>query len=285
MLVTIEMQMAANRIFVAFCLAALVVSGANASSLIAYLSAPGQTSSIIAGVQTETFNDPSLLSGVLTYDSPIGVYTALGPNYLSQTVTRIPVVAADQYGGADGSDYMYVGIRESGDASSVDVVFSQQVDYFGFWWSAGDPENTITIYDHGKLVAQFTTSEIIDLLDNLSGEVIALNGDTYSSSSYYGNPNPAYLGKDSSETFGYVSLVASGFTFDEVVFGNIGPSGFENDNNSIHVGPLNIPADYGSFVKISNLAFTDPVPEPATGGLAGAIIGLGLIAGRKKIFR
>ena len=128
------------------------------------------------------------------------------------------------------------------------------------------------------------TGDITSLLKNPAGQVVALNGDTYSSSSYYGNPSAEFLGQDSSEPFGYVSLVTTGFTFNEVVFSNIGGSGFENDNNSVYSGSLDIPGDYSSFVEVSDLPFTNPTPEPSTAGLAGAIIAAGLIAGRKKIF-
>jgi hypothetical protein len=114
-----------NRTFLAFCLNTLAVSALSASTLVAYLSAPGQTSSIVAGVEAETFNDLSLIAGLMTYNYVIGVYSAVSPNSYGQTVARIPVVAADQYGGADGTDYMYAGQRQTGGATTVDLVLSQ----------------------------------------------------------------------------------------------------------------------------------------------------------------
>ena len=272
-----------NRIFSVYCLTALAGSALSASSLSAYLSPPGQTSSIVAGVKTETFNNPGLLAGVMTYNSAIGVYSAVSPNAYGQTVTRIPVVTADAYGGADGSDYMYAGKRKNGDATAVDLLLSQASNYFGFWWSAGDATNVISIYDDGQFVAQFTTGDITTLLQNPSGQVVALNGDTYSSSSYYGNPTTEFPGQDSSEPFGYVSLVAAGFSFNEIVFSNIGGSGFETDNNSVYSGSVNIPQNYSSFVEVSDPPFVVHAPEPATAGLAGVMIAAGLLAGRKKI--
>ena len=270
-----------NRIVLISLLGSLAAGTMNASSLIAYISAPGQTSSIVAGASTETFNDSAWLAGVTSYNSVLGVYTAISPNSSGQTVTRIPVIAADQYGGADGSDYMYAGQRQDGDATAVDLHLTNPANYFGFWWSAGDATNVISIYDQGVFVAQFTTSDITTLLSNPT--VTALNGTTYSSSSYYGNPTTAFLGQDSSEPFGYVSLVANGFQFDEVVFSNLGGSGFENDNNSVYSGALNIPKDYSSFVEVSDLPFSS-VPEPGTLGLTGGVLIAVLITSRKRFF-
>ncbi len=270
-----------NRIVLISLLGTLAAGTMSASTLVAYLSSPGQTSSIVSGVSTENFNDPAWLAGVTSYNSAIGVYSAISPNSSGQTVTRIPVIPADQYGGADGSDYMYAGQRQDGDATSIDLHLTQPANYFGFWWSAGDATNVISIYDQGVFVAQFTTSDITTLLGNPT--VTALNGTTYTSSSYYGNPTSTFLGQDAGEPFGYVSLVANGFQFDEVVFSNIGGSGFENDNNSVYSGALNIPRDYSSFVEVSDLPFT-AAPEPGTLGLAGGALIAILISGRKRFF-
>jgi len=223
--------------------------------------------SVIPGVVTETFDDPALL----TLISPTGFTSPIG-TYVGNT-SRIPVIAADQYGGAGNSDYMYVGSRQGGDSTSVTLTLATPADYFGFWWSAGDAANRISVYSKGVLVAQFQTSDITSLLAN--NPLIALDGTTqYQSSSWYGNPNTGqFHGMDSAEPFAYVNLVATGFTFDKVVLDNATNSGFENDNNSVYDGIVNIPRDFPSFVKVVDVPFENsPVPEPSYSMLLGLLL-------------
>lgn len=242
-----------------------VGGGLKANSLIAYVSPPGVMSSAISGAATETFNDPNLLtSQSTTYASVIGVYSVASGFVM-------PVIDADQYGGADGSQYMYVGQRRGGDATTVSLALPSPVNYFGFWWSAGDPLNRISVYSGGIFLASFQTDDITSLLS--SPTVQAIDGSVYQSHDYYGNPNVGpNQGADAGEPFAYVSLVATGFSFDEVVFDNAGGSGFENDNNSVYAGALNIPRDYTDFVKVTDVPFNS-VPEPSS----FALISLGAI--------
>ena len=236
---------------------------ASAATLSVYLSPPGQMSSVIPGVVTEDFNAVALLtSSSTTYDSNIGIYTV--PNGF-----RMPVIAADQYGGANNSQYMYVGSRHAGDATTVTLTLDVAANYFGFWWSAGDSKNRMTIYNNGTVLAVFQTSDITSLLAN--NPVVAINGTQYQTSAFKGNPNTgAFHGQDGSEPFSYVNLVALGVTFDKIVFDNNGSSGFENDNHSVYTGVVDIPRDFPSFAKVVDVPFVnDPVPEPGTGILLG----------------
>ncbi len=252
-------------------------AASHASTLTVYLSPPGAMSSEIPNVTTETFNDPALLNSVATsYQSVIGQYSVAN-GY------RIPVISYDQYGGAGNSDYLYVGTRRTGDATSVTLDLAAPADYFGFWWSAGDPLNRISVYRQGVLVAQFQTSDITTLL--ASSPLIALNGTNYLSSSYYGNPNTgsgSHTGQDSGEPFAYVNLVADGFMFDSLVLDNNGTSGFETDNQSVSSNPVNIPQDFGSFVKVTDLSFSSPVPEPSYAALGGLLLATLLYKGRGR---
>ena len=238
---------------------------AQAASITVYLSPPGDTASVIPGVVTETFDDPALLTLTSStgFASPIGTYLGNTP--------RVPVILADQYGGAGNSAYMYVGSRQGGDSTSVALTLATPADYFGFWWSAGDALNRISVYSNGVLVAQFQTSDITDLLAN--NPLYALNGTTYPTSAYYGNPNSGqFHGQDNAEPFAYVNLVANGFTFDKLVLDNNGSSGFENDNNSVFTGTVNIPRDFPSFVKVVDVPFiNDQVPEPGYSMLLGLL--------------
>src|SRR6202142_2015125 len=82
---------------------------AQAASLTACLSPPGQMQSVIPGVATETFDELPLLTLINSagFASPIATYVG--------NTSRIGVIAAHQYGGAGNSDYMYVGSRQGGD--------------------------------------------------------------------------------------------------------------------------------------------------------------------------
>jgi hypothetical protein len=262
-------------------LAAAVVSmlgvPAHAASLSVYLSPPGAMSSVLPGVLTEDFNNSALLNPVAgaSYGSPIGTYSVPAGK-------KMAVIAADDYGGANNSQYMYVGNRRTGDALVVTLDLSTPRNYFGFWWSAGDASNRLSLYSGGLLIATFQTSDITTML--ATSPIYALDGVTsYLSSQYKGNPNTGpYSGHASGESFAYVNLVATGFAFDKIVFDNNGTSGFENDNHSVLTGNVDIPRDFPSFVKVVDVPFiNNPVPEPGTGALAGAALMGGLVALRK----
>jgi hypothetical protein len=244
---------------------------AGAATLSAYLSAPGEVATEINGATTETFNEVTLTGNQYnsnTLVSPIGTYVS--------NSTRIPIIAADQYGGALGSQYMYVGTRTGGDSTVVTLTLNSSADYFGFWWSAGDAANEIQVYSGNALVATFTTASLTSFLSTPT--VTALNGTPYVSSTYYGNPNAGpFNGQDSQEPFAYVDLVATGFTFNKLVLTNDASSGFENDNNSIFDGSVNVPRDYTSFVKVEDIPVNTPVPEPNYGVLMGAVVAAGAL--------
>jgi hypothetical protein len=90
----------ARRPALALLFASLTAHILGASTLVAYISPPGAMSSTVAGVTTEAFNSiVTPLSLNATYNSSIGVYS---PN----SGARIPIVAADQYGGASSSKYI-----------------------------------------------------------------------------------------------------------------------------------------------------------------------------------
>ena len=251
------------------------LGNAGATTFAAYISPPGAVATNISGATTETFNGVSLTNntnGSGPFVSPIGTYT--GNN------ARVPVIAADQYGGAFGSQYMYVGSRTGGDSTSVTINLNSPANYFGFWWSAGDPLNQVTVYQGSVEIAQFTTADLTTFLAN--NPVYALNGTSYNTADYYGNPTPAFSGQDRGEPFAYVNLVATGFQFDTIVMDNNGTSGFENDNNSIFAGGLNIPRDYSQLLFVEDVPYVNPptpspIPEPNYGILMGLMLAGGLI--------
>ena len=244
----------------------------HAGTIEAYVEAPTVQSSSVGGITTETFNG-----------LPVGFYgtsvsTAIG-TYEGTSADPFEIISADQYGGAGGSgNYFAVG-SETGspgvDAVTLDL--SSENNYFGFWWSAGDVNNSITLLQNGTVLATFTTAELVALLPNSSATTVtAIDGAQYNTINYYGNPND---GQDANEPFAYVDIIATGLEFNQVLFSNPGNTGFESDNHSVANGVTQPPS---GDVIIGTLQLT--TPEPTSWALA--ILGLGaLIFGRIRVVR
>lgn len=221
-----------------------LLSEARAASVSMYISAPGQQTSTITGVTTETFNSLTTGNRTTNYNSTIGTYV------LSAT-TPFNIQDANQYGGASNSRYMTFG-AQSGTTNAVVLNLTSPQTYFGMWWSAGDVNNGISLYSGGQLIARFATSSINTMLQ--AGSVFALNGTEYQSSAYFGNPNNS---QNNAEPYAYIHFFASTGTFDRIVFDNSGmtSTGFENDNHSIHATRRTPRPDYVGVPE---------VPEPST---------------------
>ncbi len=219
-----------------------IVPPGTSGTLQVFISPPGAQSTTVSGVATETFNEVTLTGnkyGSNTLASAIG-------NYAGNS-TRIPIIAADQYGGANSSQYMYVGSRTTGDSTSVTLTLTSPVNYFGFWWSAGDQNNRVALYSGSTLYGTFSTADLLSFLNNGQGAITASNGTQYSAGSYFGNPNITSGSNDSTEPFAYVSFVITGnATINKIVFYNQSSSGFESDNHSVisSGGSVVIPSTY-----------------------------------------
>jgi hypothetical protein len=235
-----------------------------ASQIGIYLSAPAaQTSTVTfssgGGLTTETFDNKS--GTFTTYNSIIGTY-----------VGTFKVQGSDQYGGANKTNYFTFG-AQTGTSTPVTLNLNTQANYFGFWWSAGDANNGITLYSAGTALAHFTTADIKNLLSGPS--VTAIDGSTYLSKSYFCNPNGT--NQNCPEPYAFIHLIATGLSFDRIVFDNSKTSstGFESDNHTVAYGTVVIPT---TFVSVENLTlFT---PEPGTWALLGT--GLVLVAARRR---
>jgi hypothetical protein len=251
--------------------AAALTGTSSAASLDVYLSPPQSQSTFVGTATTETFNALSTGAKTSPFVSAIGTYE------FSQTA-RMAVVNADQYGGANSSRYIALG-AQSGTSAAVTLDLNKPATYFGFWWSAGDTQNGISFYYNSTLLSRITTSTIISLLHANGNTVTAINGTTYPSSSYNGNPNNHL---DSSEPFSYVNVIANGTGFNKIVFDNSGSrgSGFESDNHSVYLGSVT-PTGGSVFVQSAPAIPVALTPEPA--GLA--FLGIGLIAFRLARFR
>lgn len=233
----------------------------HAATLTVYLSPPSHQSSSVAGVTTETFDSLPLGIDTTPYLSAIGTFQL-------STVAKVDVLAADQFGGANGSDYIAIG-SQSSSSSPVTLNLGGQENYFGLWWSAGDTNNGIGFYENGFLLAHFKTADIVSLLTPKNGKVTAINGTQYTNSQFYGNPNNT--SQDTGEPFAYVNFVSSGLQFNQIVFDNSGTTstGFEMDNMSILGSAPAIPTTH---VLVETI--TETAPEPSTLTLAAAILAL-----------
>jgi hypothetical protein len=245
---------------------------ATAATISVYISGPSVQSSFVAGGVTETFDSlaPALLQA--DYISPIGTYRMTASSSLS-------IEAPNQFGGADngsGTTTRYAAVgAQSGTAGPIVLDLTGPQDYFGFWWSAGDPNNGVSFYNGSALLARFSSADLIAALSPINGRVTAIDGSRYRIRDYYGNPN---TGQNTDEPYAYVHAFTSGTTFDRLVFDNSGSlaTGFESDNHTVHLGSSTVAA---SSVFIQSIAVAD-VAEPATTGLA--LIGLSLVLGASR---
>lgn len=188
--------------------ATLIAQNAQAQVVVT-IEAPGVQSSSVANITTENFD--GFTPGVYTsLNSTIGTYSSPG----------LAVVGANQYGGAGGAgNYFSIG-AQSGQLTATLTLPGDQA-YFGFWYSAGDNQNEIDLYENNTLEYSLNTS---DLINFINGQMNA--------GAYYGNPNN---GQDPEEPFAYVNFFGTnGTVFNKIVFNNASlGTGFESDNHSI----------------------------------------------------
>jgi hypothetical protein len=236
-------------------LAAIAAIPVRANSISVYISPATMQYSEVSGVTVSNFDNMTVGNRTSAYVSLIGTYAA-------SASSPFDVIAADQYGGATDptnpttpTRYFDIG-AQSGTSAPVTVTLNQQADYFGFWLSAVDANNGLSFYQGNYLIARFTMDMLTTLFNGGVGNITALNGTKYATSSYYGNPNS---GLNAGEPYVFVDFVANGFTFNKVVFDNSGSiaSGFESDNHSILA---TTPTISGDHVYVGGL--TEDVPEP-----------------------
>ena len=172
------------------------------------------------------------------------------------TIDQVYIHAADQYGGAgaSGSNYAVQSTTVGGtDATPVTTVnLTAPSAYFGMWWSAGDDKNVLKFYSGNTLVAQFTTSTLVNIIS--------------SSPDYYGNPR---TGQNASQPYAFINYYGqNGATWDKIVLTNQGTTGFESDNWTDRTGawgtePGETGPPPGVNVAIVNGTIVTPVPEPS----------------------
>ena len=234
-----------------------------------YISPPTVQNTYVSGARIATFNDKTPNTACPAEwkaddGTSIGTVTATksdgteGPPAITECKIREP----DKFGGAvpnandqpfppDNTTTLpaagtnYVGILSN---KTVTLSLTQPESYLGFWWSAGDPKNKITLFSggpSGTRVGVFTTATLKSLLgSNTSTDLVtAIDGNTYQGCRYYGNPRKVdrtanCSGTDSSYNFSqpyaYIHLVGEGgLKFDTIVFAQGDSGGFEFDNMAI----------------------------------------------------
>ena len=237
-------------------LVALSFAQARATVIVTYAQDPGQETSTLVNSTMDTFNSDS-----------VGLHTAAGNSALTWTgvgtFTNLNIKAADQYGGADNTNYAVVGLGVN--TKSI-LNLNTPSSYFGLWWSAGDAKNVLDFYSGangtGTLLAEFTTA---NLMAKLTPKTLYPNG-------YYGNPNPgANYQKDSGEPFAFINFFGtSGTDWSSIVITNKGTSGFEADNYTSRVAAYD-PATDGAMPGILLEAINGTQVTPLGGGAGGGI--------------
>lgn len=267
-----------QRLLRTFLLATVLGPSLPAAYLSVYLSAPGEQQTFVSNAIVETFNSATVGKYTSNFLSNIGTYGLTG-------TSAFVLQAADQFGGASKSNYMTFG-AQSGTSGAFRLDTTQDYNYFGFWWSAGDGKNAITLAQSGTTVASFTTADIINFLKTPT--VTAVNGSTYNSSSYYGNPNGT--NQNTGEPYAFISIVFSGAAYNQITFSNSNSTstGFESDNHTVYFGNINVPGT-AVFVKdiaaVNTSGTASAVPEPGTFALLFAGLMATTFALRQKASR
>lgn len=143
------------------------------------------------------------------------------------------VINDDDYGAGTGT---YLAISAS---SKVGLKFSEDKNYFGFAWCAGDADNQIQVYYKKQLLLTYTTANVITFLPKTPNKVItATDNSQYNSSDYYGKF--ASKTTNAAEPYAYLHIYSSGtIKFDSLVFSQAAGTGtFETDNHSVESGSL-----------------------------------------------
>ncbi len=197
------------------------------TSLMSALAASGQSS---APLTITYFENPTMVNSSVK-DTSVTDFSAWAKNGAGAykdltwsgvgTIDEVYLQNANLYGGATGTGYYPVqsaapgGVGGPNAIDETTVTLNKPSSYFGLWWSAGDPYNTLSFYSGNKLIASFDTKTILDNLPK----------------SYFGNPTTKFNGQDSWEPFAFLNVYAQpGVTWDKIVFDNPGSSGFESDN-------------------------------------------------------
>ncbi|WP_432460046.1 Npun_F0296 family exosortase-dependent surface protein [Agarivorans sp. QJM3NY_25] len=216
-------------------LTTVFTSLASQAGVIYSIEKPGIQSSQVSGLTlTEDFDQLSNNSLAKGYQADFGYYS------VKKGTAKIHKFGV--YGGAFGEGkYLFIPNN-----SAVKLSFDQAVGYFGFWWSAGDSGNQLSITTKSENL-MFATHQILD--------AAVLEPEHYGS--------PTRVSGNKREPYGYVNLFAE-TEADKIVSIEFFGRNFETDNHTTSI----------QRERITGLTLAAvSVPEPKSSWL----IGLGLL--------
>jgi hypothetical protein len=182
------------------------ISFSSHAGIIYTIEAPGIQSSQISGPSyTESFDNVSTSQLNSAYQNAFGKYTV--------DKGQAKVVNFGVFGGAHGEGkYLFIPNR-----SAVELSFNQAVGYFGFWWSAGDNGNKLSISTQSEQLS-FNTEQILDA--------------AVLEPTHYGSPTSVKGNKR--EPYSYVNLFAESEA-DKITAIRFYGRNFETDNHTVSI--------------------------------------------------
>ena len=209
------------------------------------------------GVQASSATFSSL--GVETFE---GIKTGSGKTFTTDFGTggaikgkyrNVRIDGANQYGSAGGTGQHAVTFSTTGYTLDLSSKLDGGVTYFGYWLSALDRNNEVTLRSGGKDIFVFTPQAVLNAIG--------------SDKAYYGNPNAPFVGRNKGETYSFVNFFSE-TPFDQILFRQrTGSGGYESDNHSV-----------GQWIEQSG----GMVPEPTTWVMLISGFGLVGVALRRK---
>jgi len=198
-------------------LATVSLAGAARAGVTVTYEAPGveNTTATLTGAQgVETFNSlsPGLQSFTSNFGTPGGAITG--------QYSDVTIRTADEFGGAGGTNFASADSNDPITLTLTDTNNSGGVTYFGFWLSALDAGNFLTLSENGTQIFSFDPTTVLN----------AIGGNP----AYFGNPSDG--GADGGEPFVFVNFFST-TTFNQVTFTETIPgNGYESDNHTVAEG-------------------------------------------------
>lgn len=226
------------------------------------------------GIQTTTATFS--VGGVETFDARATGTSSFTTDFgtsgaITGAYSNVQVNNNDQYGGAGGTGKYAVTFANVGYSLDLSSTITGGVNYFGYWLSALDRGNRVTFYRGGAVLFTFNPTDVLGVV-NASAN----------SSSYYGNPNAAYRGRNSREPYIFLNFFSDRGSFDRVVFTETpAGGGYESDNHT--VGHF-LTKGTGTSVRLSVASFpVGSIPEPAVWGMMVTGFGLVGVSVRRRV--
>jgi len=265
------------------------------------ISPPTVQNTFVTGARVATFNDKTAGNACPTewFTDPAtpgdqSTATKIG----DITTTGCTITAANKFGGAalgadenlfppTGTTLPVTGTNFVSIPSNKEttLTLTRQETYLGFWWSAGDQYNKVTLFNDNVQVGVFTTDTLKALLDNRTSTdlVTAIDGNQYQKCRYWGNPllvdrKTGCVGDSSTynanQPYAYIHLIGEGgLEFNKLVFEQGSGGSFEFDNMAIArnvVSPPSFPFPAELNANTPDLVGTTCDPFPTSFGLVSS---------------